>query len=169
MNTVVNVLAHIVALYFRARDFVRETNCVAFVLRAVFVYEAKKLGVQRPDFAVVNDFDDNRRAGYDFRWDVAWVNVATGDISDWRKRIRHELRHKWQMTHYEEAVRFYASLHAYVSTEDGYTYCPLEVDARLYGEGVRRDDILDSIGITENYVEAMRELCKKEGVPERTT
>lgn len=168
MEKIIMILAHVVALYFRARDFVRETSGIAFILRAIFVYEAKKLGVQRPDFAVTNDMFDNRRAGYDFRWDVAWVNVATGDISDWRKRIRHELRHKWQMTHYEEAVRFYASLPAYVSTEDGYTYCPLEVDARMYGEGVRRDDILDSIGMTENYVETMREFCEKEGVPERT-
>lgn len=168
MNKVIYILAHIVALFFWARDFVREMSRSHFVVKTIFVFEAMKLGVSRPRFVISYDEADNKTAGYHFNMNIVWLNTATGDIFAWRKRIRHELRHVWQMENHKEAVRFYASLPSYISTVDGYTYCPLEVDARMYGEGVRRDDILDEIGMTENYVEIMRELCKKEGVPERT-
>ena len=134
-------------------------SCLALRVKDVPAIEFVE---ERPEFLGANDGN------------VVYVNTAVGDVDDWAKIVRHEVRHLAQMQDFKEEVEWWTNKEEYHEGGECYDYSTIEMEARLYASfknekltGVYSVNLLEKLYQKGTLLKNMKKLSEKYDVPEK--
>lgn len=140
-------------------DQTARMSCLALRVKDV---PAIELVEERPEFLGANDGD------------TVYVNTAVGNVDDWAKVVRHEVRHLAQMKDNKEEVKWWTSKEEYHEGGEFYFYSTIEMEARLYAShklekltGVYSVNLLEKLYQKGVLLKNMKKLSEKYNVPEK--